>query len=303
MKQLVTEKLREYCSSNYNPFSIDYQMAVILFDILRSKNNLQMNRTGIPTYKTDSVQFRFENFPRIYGKYVNPRLAFTELLWMLSGRTDIEWLNQRKLNYWNSWKDENGTIGKSYGYQFGKQIESVVEGLKSDWNSRRHIINLWKFDDLPEMVLPPCVYCYQWVTYPNKAVLIVNCRSCDVFLGGPYDFMFAYFLNYLVMQYVRPDLENMEIIFNIADCHIYENQLPSILKYAENLLDNNNSEILSATTDFEMLVDNSLPFSQYVQTYIDILDACLDNRLDWFSFCRTSVDESKFLRINTPVAI
>lgn len=317
--------------SSPSKFSPDAQMVSILKSILCDNTYLSDNRTGIKTMKAAAMQFRLSgnNVPRLMGKYVNPRLAYTEMLWMVSGRNDLKWLQDHKVKYWNNWSDENGTIGKSYGYQFGKQIESLVEGLISDWNGRRHIINLWQFDDLNEMVLPPCVYGYQWVTMGepdsdgnHHVNLIVNCRSCDVFLGGPYDIMFAYFLNRLVLDYVSmktgKKIETISITFNIADCHVYMNQLEAIDKYTLNVCDlimnagfGEHLHIKISNTYFDAPdCKTTHSFKDWVEENILFLEDCLSGELEWTDFCYTrnawcegNVKESEFLRIETPVAI
>jgi len=333
--------------------SVDYQLINAMASIFHGRR-LSTNRTGISTLHTAAKQIvvNGNNVPRLLGKYVNPRLAYTEMLWMVSGRNDLKWLQDHKVNYWNNWSDDNGTIGKSYGYQFGKQIESLVEGMISDWDSRRHIINLWQFDDLDEMVLPPCVYGYQWVTMgdtlitngglvdgpsteplkgssaegPAKRVnLVVNCRSCDVFLGGPYDLMFAYFLNKLVIDYVSAKtgvrIETDSIIFNMGDCHVYLNQLDSIDKYLDNvktLIGVNSDKVQD--TDIQPGLTQTLfngpeckstySFQYWIEANIYFLEDCLSKYLNWNEFCYTkntwckeNIDESRFLRIETPVAI
>lgn len=327
--------------------SVDHQLINAMASIFYGRR-LSTNRTGISTLHTAAKQIVVNGttVPRLLGKYVNPRLAYTEMLWMVSGRNDLKWLQDHKVNYWNNWSDENGTIGKSYGYQFGKQIESLVEGMISDWDSRRHIINLWQFDDLNEMVLPPCVYGYQWMTMGDTLItdgslagpfsdpieketkrvnLVVNCRSCDVFLGGPYDLMFAYFLNKLVIDYVSAKtgvrIETDSIIFNMGDCHVYMNQLDSIVKYLDNvqkLIDVNSDKV--GDTDIQPGLTQTLfngpeckstySFQYWIEANIYFLEDCLSKYLNWNEFCYTkntwckeNIDESRFLRIETPVAI
>lgn len=324
--------------------SIDHQLINAMASIFHSRR-LSTNRTGISTLHTAAKQIvvNGNNVPRLLGKYVNPRLAYTEILWMVSGRNDLKWLQDHKVNYWNNWSDENGTIGKSYGYQFGKQIESLVEGMISNWDSRRHIINLWQFDDLNEMVLPPCVYGYQWVTMGDTLItdgglvtgsteketkrvnLVVNCRSCDVFLGGPYDLMFAYFLNKLVIDYVSTKtgvrIETDSIIFSMGDCHVYMNQLDSIDKYLDNvkkLIDVNSDNVdgtdiqpgLTQTLFNGPECKSTYSFQYWIEANIYFLEDCLSKYLNWNEFCYTkniwckeNIDESRFLRIETPVAI
>lgn len=350
--------------------NVDHQLINAMASIFHGRR-LSTNRTGISTLHTAAKQIVVNGttVPRLLGKYVNPRLAYTEMLWMVSGRNDLKWLQDHKVNYWNNWSDENGTIGKSYGYQFGKQIESLVEGLISNWDSRRHIINLWQFDDLNEMVLPPCVYGYQWVTMGDTLItdgglagplsgpieketkrvnLVVNCRSCDVFLGGPYDIMFAYFLNKLVIDYVSAktgvQIETDSIIFNMGDCHVYLNQLDSIDKYLDNvktLIDGielidvegldtprntirdkvgSNAAGETCYTDIQPGLTQTLfngpeckstySFQYWIEANIYFLEDCLSKYLNWNEFCYTkntwceeNIDELRFLRIETPVAI
>lgn len=358
--QRISDKFRDILMSPMfewsSPYSVDYQLIKALSHIFYGRR-ISTNRTGISTLHTAAKQIvvNGNTVPRLLGKYVNPRLAYTEMLWMVSGRNDLKWLQDHKVNYWNNWSDKNGTIGKSYGYQFGKQIESLVEGMISDWDSRRHIINLWQFDDLNEMVLPPCVYGYQWVTMGDTLItdgglagpfsgpieketkrvnLVVNCRSCDVFLGGPYDLMFAYFLNKLVIDYVSAktevQIETDSIIFNMGDCHVYLNQLDSIDKYLDNVqkligvegLDTPRNTIRDKVKDTDIQpgltqtlfngpeCKSTYSFQYWIEANIYFLEDCLSKYLNWNEFCYTkntwceeNIDESRFLRIETPVAI
>lgn len=235
-------KTSEYYKQIPSPF--EYQYAQSLNRLLTEGVECK-NRTGINTLVVQHQYFHIpniiEHFPILRGKKLWPKMALKECIWMLLGKNDLKWLNDRKVTYWNEWeiKDEQtaerfhldaewiGTIGKSYGYQYRNfngfdQVKALVEGMKKDPMGRRHIINLWNSADLHQMALPPCMYDFHFECTPvhnlsnnsqahqqvvNDNYYIVDLhahvRSNDSFLGAPYDFMFCGWLLNIICNYLN----------------------------------------------------------------------------------------------------
>ena len=233
-------KTSEYYKQIPSPF--EYQYAQSLNRLL-SEGVECKNRTGINTLVVQHQYFYIpnitEHFPILRGKKVYPKMALKECIWMLMGKNDTKWLNDRKVTYWNEWVindiqtaekfDLNaewiGTIGKSYGYQYRNfngfdQLKALVEGMKKDPMGRRHIINLWNSADLHQMALPPCMYDFHFECTPVNRItnnnsqthhqdfyyivdLHAHVRSNDSFLGAPYDFMFCGWLLTIICNYLN----------------------------------------------------------------------------------------------------
>ena len=190
-------------------------------------------------------------FPILRGKKVYPKLALKEFIWMALGRTDIQWLHDHKLTYWDEWVLEDGTIGKSYGHQYRNfngvdQLQELVDGMLNNPTSRRHIVNLWNASDLDKMALPPCMYDYHFSCVPlndNNSYRIdmhVRARSNDSFLGVPYDFMFCGWFITLLSYYLNIKSEkNTYIVGNIHytadDYHMYVNHNDAVKEYLNNV--------------------------------------------------------------------
>ena len=194
------------------------------------------DRTGTGTLSLFGHQMRFdlkEGFPAITTKRVHWPSVIHELLWFLSGDTNIEYLNQNKVRIWNEWADENGDLGPVYGKQWRKwesndgtvidQIEGAIELIKKDPNSRRIIVSAWNVGDLQDMALMPCHAFFQF--YVNDGRLSCNLyqRSADVFLGVPFNISSYSLLTCMIAQVC--DLDPGEFIWTGGDCHLYLNHL------------------------------------------------------------------------------
>ena len=241
-KTIQFGRTSEYYKQIPSPF--EYQYAQSLNRLLTEGVECE-NRTGINTRVVQHQYFYIpnitENFPILRGKKLWPKMALKECLWMLMGKNDLKWLNDRKVTYWNEWSltEETidkfdldaewiGTIGKSYGYQYRNfngfdQVKALVENMKKDPMGRRHIINLWNSADLHQMALPPCMYDFHFectpvhrITNNNSQVhqqvandiyyivdLHAHVRSNDSFLGAPYDFMFCGWLLNIICNYLN----------------------------------------------------------------------------------------------------
>ena len=183
------------------------------------------NRTGIPTYKLPHqvIQFDMEkdDFPILKSKFVGFKTAIDEMLWIMQGHNNV---NELHSHIWDQWASEDGSIGKSYGYQIKlfDQVNKVIEKLKTDPQDRRMIIDLWNIKDLPEMNLQPC--CIQTLFDVNDGRL--NCmliqRSADMPVGVPFDIV-----EYTTLALIIAKLSGLKPgLFShiINNAHIYENQ-------------------------------------------------------------------------------
>ena len=272
-------KTSEYYKQISSPF--EYQYAQSLNRILTEGVECT-NRTGINTRVVQHQYFYIQNitehFPILRGKKLWPKMALKECLWMLMGKNDLKWLNDRKVTYWNEWSlteetvekfDLNtewvGTIGKSYGYQYRNfngfdQVKALVEGMKKDPMGRRHIINLWNSADLHQMALPPCMYDFHFECTPvhrinpdnvNDIYYIVDLhahvRSNDSFLGAPYDFMFCGWLLNIICNYLNHLSGGKEgsiyykpndIHYTADNYHLYVNHIEAAKQYLANVDEN-----------------------------------------------------------------
>jgi thymidylate synthase len=197
---------------------------------------------GAPAYTKSVISERivFDNseVPILTTKYVAWKTAIKELLWIWQLKDNsVDNLNEMKVHIWDQWKQEDGTIGKSYGYQMGKkcrivngelvdQVDYLIDQLKNNPSSRRHVTSLWNIDDLDEMALNPCVWSTQWIVKENKVHLIVQVRSNDWALGAPFNQFQYYVLQRMIAQVTGYELGTLT--FNINDCHIYERHIDSL---------------------------------------------------------------------------
>lgn len=191
------------------------------------------DRTGTGTISIFGHQMRFDlnngEFPIVTTKKIHWRSIVHELLWFISGDTNISYLKDNNIRIWNEWADEDGNLGKVYGYQWrswdGKidQIKLAIEMLEKNPNSRRNIVTSWNPSDLGEMALPPCHCLFQFYVSNAKLSLQLYQRSGDVFLGIPFNISSYALFTHMVANHLG--LEPGEFIHTIGDAHIYLNHL------------------------------------------------------------------------------
>ncbi len=210
------------------------------------------DRTGTGTRSVFGRQVRYdlaEGFPLLTTKKLHIRSILHELLWFLSGETNIRYLKENGVSIWDEWATPEGELGPVYGAQWrnwqgadGKtydQISALVDGLKNNPDSRRHIINGWNVALLPDekqkpwenaaagkMALPPCHVLYQFYVANNKLSASLYIRSNDLFLGNPYNTASLAFLTHMLAQ--QCDLAVGEIVLSIGDAHIYSNHFDQV---------------------------------------------------------------------------
>ena len=202
------------------------------------------DRTGTGTRSVFGYQMRFdlrEGFPLLTTKKVHTRSVFGELLWFLRGDTNIAWLHENRISIWDEWADANGDLGPVYGYQWRSwptpdgrhidQIARVVESLRSNPESRRHIVSAWNVADVDDMALPPCHTMFQFYVTPEAdGPGTLSCqlyqRSADVFLGVPFNIASYALLTHLVAQVVG--LRVGDFVHTLGDAHIYSNHFDQV---------------------------------------------------------------------------
>jgi thymidylate synthase len=194
------------------------------------------DRTGTGTRSLFGYQMRFpleEGFPAITTKKLHMRSIVHELLWFLKGETNIKYLQENGVSIWDEWADEQGNLGPVYGSQWrhwlgadGKatdQITNLVEGLKKDPHSRRHIVSAWNVGELPKMALPPCHALFQFYVAEDKLSCQLYQRSADIFLGVPFNIVSYALFTHMVAQVAG--LRVGDFVHTLGDAHLYENHV------------------------------------------------------------------------------
>ena len=194
------------------------------------------DRTGTGTLSVFGHQMRFnlaEGFPLLTTKKLHIRSIIIELLWFLNGDTNIKYLKDNKVRIWDEWADENGELGPVYGFQWrswpGKdgeavdQIGNVVNSIKTNPDSRRHIVVAYNPSYVDEMALPPCHSLFQFYVAGGKLSCQLYQRSCDTFLGVPFNIASYALLTHMVAQ--QCDLEVGDFVWTGGDAHLYMDHL------------------------------------------------------------------------------
>lgn len=199
------------------------------------------DRTGTGTLSVFGHQMRFdlsEGFPLVTTKKVHTRSVFGELLWFLRGDTNVKWLQDRGITIWDEWADDNGDLGPVYGYQWrswptpdGRHVDQVsrlVEGIRTNPDSRRHIVSAWNVADVDDMALPPCHTMFQFYVEPTpNGPGRLSCqlyqRSADTFLGVPFNIASYALLTHMVAQVTG--LEVGDFVHTMGDAHLYLNHV------------------------------------------------------------------------------
>jgi len=197
------------------------------------------DRTGTGTISVFGYQMRFDleqGFPLMTTKKLHLRSILYELLWFLRGETNIQYLKENKVSIWDEWADKNGDLGRIYGYQWrswtaadGKtidQISGVIESIRNNPDSRRHIVSAWNVGDLDKMALPPCHILFQFYVANGKLSCQLYQRSADIFLGVPFNI--ASYSLLLMMAAQVTGLQPGEFIHTLGDAHIYLNHIEQV---------------------------------------------------------------------------
>ena len=196
----------------------------------------QDDRTGVGTLSVFGAQMRFDlaqGFPLLTTKKLHLRSIIVELLWFLRGDTNVGWLKDRKVGIWDEWSGENGDLGPIYGKQWRDwencdgpnidQIAELIDQIRETPASRRQIVSAWNPADLPQMALAPCHCLFQTHVANGKLSLQLYQRSCDVFLGVPFNIASYALLTHMLAQ--QCDLKVGDFVWTGGDCHLYSNHL------------------------------------------------------------------------------
>jgi len=197
------------------------------------------DRTGTGTISVFGYQMRFdlaEGFPLLTTKKLHTRSIIHELLWFLQGSTNIGYLRDNKVTIWDEWADDDGELGPVYGRQWrswhttdGRQIDQItqiVDSVKNNPDSRRHIVCAWNVGDIDKMALPPCHVLFQFYVADGKLSCQLYQRSCDIFLGIPFNIASYALLTAMIAQVTG--LQLGEFIHTLGDAHIYLNHVEQV---------------------------------------------------------------------------
>lgn len=207
-----------------------------LIDRILTTGTPKSDRTGTGTLSVFGHQMRFDltdGFPLVTTKKVHTRSVFGELLWFLRGETNVAWLHENRISIWDEWADAEGELGPIYGYQWRSwptpdgrhvdQIAQVIAQLRTNPDSRRHIVSAWNVGELEQMALPPCHALFQFYVADGRLSCQLYQRSADVFLGVPFNIASYALLTHLVAQVCG--LEVGDFVHTLGDAHLYSNHL------------------------------------------------------------------------------
>ena len=203
---------------------------------VRDNGVFKDDRTGTGTYSVFGYQMRFDlsaGFPLVTTKKTFLKGIIHELLWFLSGSTNIKYLTDHDVHIWDEWADEHGELGPVYGSQWRSwpgpdggtidQISRVVNDLKNNPDSRRHIVSAWNVAEVDDMALPPCHSLFQFYVADGRLSCQLYQRSADIFLGVPFNIASYALLNMMIAQVVG--LKVGEFVHTLGDAHLYTNHL------------------------------------------------------------------------------
>ncbi len=210
-----------------------------LLEKIKRDGVIKSDRTGTGTRSIFGYQMRFdlnEGFPALTTKKLHLRSIIHELLWFLKGDTNIKYLHDNKVTIWDEWADENGDLGHVYGYQWRSwptpdgrhidQIADVVDAIKNNPDSRRHIVSAWNVAEIDQMALPPCHALFQFYVADGKLSCQLYQRSADVFLGVPFNIASYALLTMMVAQVTG--LKAGDFIHTLGDAHLYLNHMEQV---------------------------------------------------------------------------
>ena len=243
-----------------------------------SDGEKNLDRTGTGTISIFGYQMRFnlqDGFPLLTTKKIHFKSVVYELLWFLSGSTNIEFLKKNNIRIWDEWADEDGELGPIYGSQWRSwpsqnnkkidQISNVLEGIKKNPNSRRHIVSAWNVAEIENMKLPPCHVLFQFYVQNNKLSCQLYQRSADIFLGVPFNIASYALLTMMIAD--QANLEYGDFIHTFGNAHIYLNhqeqvqiQLKRKLKTLPNLIINKNKKSIFDYDFEDFTLENYNPY-------------------------------------------
>lgn len=210
----------------------------LLHDV-RTTGSTRADRTGTGTLSVFGRQLRFDladGFPLVTTKKVHLRSIITELLWFLRGDTNVAWLHENNVTIWDEWADERGDLGPVYGSQWRSwkgadghthdQITNVLDGIRTDPDSRRLIVSAWNVGEIEHMALAPCHALFQFYVADGRLSCQLYQRSADLFLGVPFNIASYGLLTHMIAQVTG--LQPGEFVHTFGDAHIYSNHLEQV---------------------------------------------------------------------------
>jgi thymidylate synthase len=215
------------------------QQYLDLINTVLEKGTKKEDRTGTGTISYFGYQMRFdlsEGFPLLTTKKMHLKSIIYELLWFLNGDTNVKYLQDNGVRIWNEWADENGNLGPIYGYQWrhwrtpdGREVDQIanlIKSLKTNPESRRHIVSAWNVADVDDMALPPCHTMFQFYVSNGRLSCQLYQRSGDCFLGVPFNIASYALLTMMVAQVCGYRLG--DFVHTLGDAHIYLNHLEQV---------------------------------------------------------------------------
>jgi thymidylate synthase len=209
------------------------QYLELLDHVLRNGTE-KRDRTGTGTISVFGYQMRFnleEGFPLLTTKKLHLKSIIHELLWFIAGDTNIRYLNDNGVKIWNEWADKDGNLGPIYGYQWRSwpadgnrkidQLANVISSIKNNPESRRHIVSAWNVGEIEKMALPPCHIMFQFYVAGGKLSCQLYQRSCDIFIGIPFNIA-SYALLTMMVAHVT-GLKPGHFVHTLGDAHVYLN--------------------------------------------------------------------------------
>lgn len=203
---------------------------------VRDNGTAKGDRTGTGTLSVFGHQMRFDlsdGFPLVTTKKLHLRSIIHELLWFLSGDSNIRYLKENGVSIWDDWADENGDLGPVYGVQWRRwptpngetvdQISQIMKQLRESPDSRRILLSAWNVAEIENMALPPCHCLFQFYVADGKLSCQLYQRSCDIFLGVPFNIASYALLTHILAQ--QADLDVGDFVWTGGDCHLYSNHL------------------------------------------------------------------------------
>ncbi len=197
------------------------------------------DRTGTGTRSLFGHQMRFDlaqGFPLVTTKRVHLKSVVYELLWFLRGDSNVAWLQENGVRIWDEWAGPDGDLGPVYGVQWRSwptpdgghvdQVAQLVENLRRDPDSRRHVVSAWNVADIPRMALAPCHAFFQFYVADGRLSCQLYQRSADMFLGVPFNIASYALLTHMVAQ--QADLEVGDFVWTGGDCHVYDNHVEQV---------------------------------------------------------------------------
>jgi thymidylate synthase len=210
-----------------------------LLDHVMKTGTPKRDRTGTGTISVFGYQMRFDllqGFPMVTTKKLHIKSIVHELLWFISGDTNIKYLNENGVKIWDEWADKDGNLGPVYGHQWrawpspdGRttdQLSQVIDSIKTNPDSRRHIICTWNVGEIKKMALPPCHALFQFYVSDNKLSCQLYQRSADIFLGVPFNIASYALLTHMIAHVTG--LKPGEFIHTFGDAHIYLNHIEQV---------------------------------------------------------------------------